>query len=46
MGRLRNLLISGVDKSLLLKDAVKTMPDLTNRSTPRASASAAKVRDV
>src|SRR3954454_23019927 len=31
MGRLRNLLIPGVDKSLLLKDAVKTMPELTRR---------------
>ena len=31
MGRLRNLLIRGVDKSLLLKDAVKTMPELTRR---------------
>jgi DMSO/TMAO reductase YedYZ molybdopterin-dependent catalytic subunit len=31
MGRLRNLLIPGVDKSLLLRDAVKTLPDLTRR---------------
>src|SRR5258708_20620333 len=31
MGRLRNLLIPGVDKSLVVKDAVKTMPDLKRR---------------
>ena len=31
MGRLRNFLIPGVDKNLLLKDAVKSMPDLTRR---------------
>src|SRR3954447_14238050 len=31
MGRLRNLLIPGVDKNLLLKDAVKTMPELSRR---------------
>src|SRR5258708_22813125 len=39
MGRLRNLLIPGVDKSLLLKDAVKTMPDLTRRRLISAGAS-------
>ena len=27
MGRKRNLLIPGVDKTLLIRDAVKTMPD-------------------
>src|SRR3982075_1629040 len=31
MGRLRSLLIPGVDKKLLLRDAVKSMPDLTRR---------------
>src|ERR1700722_7614256 len=31
MGRLRSLLIPGVDKKLLLKDAVKVMPDLARR---------------
>src|SRR3954466_13160135 len=31
MGRMRNLLIPGVDKALLVRDAVKTMPDLTRR---------------
>src|SRR5438270_5415002 len=31
MGRMRNLLIPGVDKKLLIRDALKTMPDLTRR---------------
>src|SRR3569832_2752731 len=31
MGRLRKLLIPGVDKQLLVKDATKAMPDLTRR---------------
>src|SRR6266487_2057234 len=31
MGRMRSLLIPGVDKKLLVRDAVKTMPDLTRR---------------
>src|ERR1700722_19534553 len=31
MGRLRSLLIPGVDKKLLVRDAVKTMPDLARR---------------
>ena len=31
MGRMRKLLIPGVDKTLLVKDAIKTMPDLTRR---------------
>ena len=31
MGRMRKLLIPGVDKTLLVKDAVKVMPDLTRR---------------
>ena len=31
MGRLRSLLIPGVDKKLLLKDAAKAMPDLARR---------------
>src|SRR6202049_4759708 len=31
MGRMRNLLIPGVDKKLLIRDAVKSMPDLTRR---------------
>src|SRR6201996_3083625 len=31
MGRLRKLLIPGVDKNLLVKDATKLMPDLTRR---------------
>ena len=31
MGRMRNLLIPGVDKTLLVRDAVKTMPELTRR---------------
>src|SRR3979411_2375128 len=31
MGRLRSLLIPGVDKKLLLRDAVKVMPDLARR---------------
>src|SRR6201988_3613261 len=31
MGRMRNLLIPGVDKMLLVRDAVKSMPDLTRR---------------
>lgn len=29
MGRMRKLLIPGVDKKLLIRDAVKSMPDLT-----------------
>ena len=28
MGRIRSLLIPGVDKRLLVRDAVKVMPDL------------------
>jgi hypothetical protein len=31
MGRLRSLLIPGVDKRLLVKDAVKAMPDPARR---------------
>src|SRR5260370_31789038 len=31
MGRIRSLLIPGVDKKLLVKDATKLMPDLTRR---------------
>src|SRR5437773_8702532 len=31
MGRMRNLLIPGVDKTLLVRDAIKTMPDLSRR---------------
>lgn len=31
MGRIRSLLIPGVDKKLLVKDAAKLMPDLTRR---------------
>ena len=31
MGRLRSLLISGVDKKLLVRDATKLMPDLARR---------------
>ena len=31
MGRLRSLLIPGVDKTLLIRDAAKSMPDLTRR---------------
>src|SRR6204780_4239372 len=31
MGRLRKLLIPGVDKQLLIKDATKVMPDLVRR---------------
>ena len=31
MGRLRSLLIPGVDKKLLVKDASKLMPDLARR---------------
>src|ERR1700722_3509072 len=31
MGRLRKLLIPGVDKQLLVRDAVKAMPDQTRR---------------
>jgi len=31
MGRIRSLLIPGVDKTLLVKDAPKLMPDLTRR---------------
>src|ERR1700709_357118 len=31
MGRLRSLLIPGVDKKLLVKDAAKLMPDLARR---------------
>ena len=31
MGRIRKLLIPGVDKKLLVKDAIKVMPDLTRR---------------
>ncbi|MGH9806656.1 MAG: molybdopterin-binding protein, partial [Terriglobia bacterium] len=27
MGRMRSLLIPGVDKKLLVRDAMKTMPD-------------------
>src|SRR5437868_10045585 len=31
MGRLRSLLISGVDKKLLVREATKLMPDLARR---------------
>ena len=31
MGRMRKLLIPGVDKKLLVKDALKVMPDLSRR---------------
>ena len=31
MGRMRSLLIPGVDKMLLIRDAVKTMPELSRR---------------
>src|SRR5258708_16248395 len=31
MGRLRSLLIPGVDKQLLVRDAAKVMPDLARR---------------
>ncbi|MFX9552064.1 hypothetical protein ABTO49_20975, partial [Acinetobacter baumannii] len=31
MGRLRSLLIPGVDKKLLVRDAARAMPDLTRR---------------
>ena len=31
MGRIRSLLIPGVDKQLLVKDATKLMPELTRR---------------
>src|SRR3977135_337493 len=31
MGRIRKLLIPGVDKNLLIKDAAKSMPDLSRR---------------
>src|SRR6201988_4199100 len=31
MGRMRNLLIPGIDKKLLIRDAAKSMPDLTRR---------------
>src|SRR5437763_1946107 len=31
MGRIRSLLIPGVDKQLLVRDAVKIMPDLARR---------------
>ncbi len=39
MGRLRKLLIPGVDKKLLVKDATKLMPDLTRRRFISAGAS-------
>ena len=31
MGRMRKLLIPGVDKKLLVKEALKVMPDLSRR---------------
>ena len=31
MGRIRKLLIPGVDKNLLIKDATKLMPELSRR---------------
>src|ERR1700756_4227344 len=31
MGRMRKLLIPGVDKQLLVRDSLKAMPDLTRR---------------
>jgi hypothetical protein len=31
MGRMRKLLIPGVDKKLLVRDALKVVPDLTRR---------------
>src|SRR5580698_2570020 len=39
MGRMRSLLIPGVDKKLLVKDATKVMPDLTRRRFISAGAS-------
>src|SRR4029450_12834642 len=39
MGRMRNLLIPGVDKTLLIRDAAKTMPDLTRRRFSSGGAS-------
>ena len=39
MGRMRKLLIPGVDKKLLVKDAAKAMPDFTRRRFITAGAS-------
>src|SRR5260370_3836070 len=39
MGRMRSLLIPGVDKKLLVRDAAKAMPDLTRRRFISAGAS-------
>ena len=39
MARKRSFLIPGVDKRLLIKDAVKVMPDLTRRRFITAGAS-------
>src|SRR5258705_7547234 len=39
MGRMRSLIIPGVDKKLLVRDAAKSMPDLTRRRFITAGAS-------
>ena len=39
MGRLRALLIPGVDKKLLVRDAMKAIPDLSRRRFITGSAS-------
>ena len=44
MGRLRKLLIPGVDKKLLVRDAVKAMPDLARRRFIAGGASLGALR--
>ena len=52
MGRIRSLLIPGVDKKLLVKDAAKLMPDLVapplhrRRRQPRRADVADRLRRV
>ena len=52
MGRMRKLLIPGVDKKLLVRDAIKTMPDLDatslhlRRRQPRRADAADRLRRV
>ena len=45
MGRLRSLLIPGVDKKLLVKDASKLMPDLASRSEAVTSSALFPIED-
>ena len=42
MGRIRKLLIPGVDKNLLIKDATKLMPSFRGAALSRAAPASAR----